>query len=92
MGDYKVKDITSENALQRQCIELFKAMGYEYISRENALTMRGNDTSKVLLREILQERLNALNSFEIKGQRHTFSPANIEKAINSSLGQVLRKI
>lgn len=72
----------SENALQRQCIELFKAMGYEYISRENALTMRGNDTSKVLLLEILQERLNALNSFEIKGQRHTFSPANIEKAIN----------
>lgn len=82
MGDYKMKDIASENALQRQCIELFKAMGYEYISRENVLTMRGNDTSKVLLREILQERLNALNSFEIKGQRHTFSPANIEKAIN----------
>ena len=77
-----MKDITSENALQVQCIELFKAMGYEFISREDALMMRDNDTNKILLRGILEAQLNALNSFEIKGQRHTFSPANIQKAIN----------
>ncbi|ETD25006.1 type I restriction endonuclease subunit R [Helicobacter macacae] len=75
-------DITSENALQSQCIELFKAMGYEYIPPQKALSMRGDDTSEVLLREILEERLGAINSFEVRGERHRFSPANITKAIN----------
>ena len=75
-------DITSENALQSQCIELFKAMGYEYIPPQIALSMRGDDTSEVLLREILEERLGAINSFEVRGERHRFSPANITKAID----------
>lgn len=75
-------DITSENALQSQCIELFKAMGYEYISPQIALSMRGDDTSEVLLREILEERLSAINSFEVRGERHRFSHANITKAID----------
>lgn len=77
-----MKDITSENALQSQCIELFKAMGYEYISPQIALSMRGNDTSEVILREILEERLSTINSFEVRGKRHRFSPANIAKAID----------
>ena len=77
-----MKDITSENALQSQCIELFKAMGYEYISPQIALNMRGNDTSEVILREILEERLGAINSFEVRGKKHRFSPANIAKAID----------
>ena len=75
-------DITSENALQVQCIELFKAMGYEYIPPQKALSMRGDDTSEVILREILEERLGAINSFEVRGERHRFSPANIAKAID----------
>lgn len=75
-------DITSENALQSQCIELFKAMGYEYVPPQIALSMRGEDTSEVLLREILEERLGAINSFEVRGERHRFSPANITKAID----------
>lgn len=75
-------DITSENALQSQCIELFKAMGYEYIPPQKALSMRGDDTSEVLLHEIIEERLGAINSFEVRGERHRFSPANITKAIN----------
>lgn len=65
-------DITSENALQSQCIELFKAMGYEYIPPQKALSMRGDDTSEVLLCEILEERLGAINSFEVRGERHRF--------------------
>ena len=77
-----MRDITSEKFLQNQCIELFKAMGYDYISREDALKMRGNDTNNTLLRPILESQLNALNSFEVRGARHTFSPANIQKAIN----------
>lgn len=35
----------------------------------------------MLLREILEERLSAINSFEVRGGRHRFSPANITKAI-----------
>ena len=46
----------SERFLQDKVIELFKNMGYQYISPEEALTERDNDTNNVLLKNILENK------------------------------------
>ena len=44
---FKENDIS-----QRPAIELLQKLGYQYLSPEEALTMRGGKTSNVLLEEL----------------------------------------
>ncbi|MSN96406.1 type I restriction endonuclease subunit R [Campylobacter sp. FMV-PI01] len=73
---------TSENALQKQTIELFVKMGYKFISRSENLTFRNNDKNEVIFKEILVKKLSEINSYEYKDKFYKFSPKNIQKAIN----------
>ena len=56
-------------------------MGYTFISPDEMQNHRSN-TSQVLLKDILLERLQALNNFTYKGNAYNFSPKNIAKAID----------
>lgn len=69
-----------EKISQRPAIELLKSLGYICIDPEQAEQIRGG-RNYVLLKDILRERLSALNSFDYKGKAYKFSSGNIEQAI-----------
>lgn len=67
---------------QIPAIQLLMKLGYKYISPEEALELRDNRTSNVLLTPILKKQLAKINSINYKGENHSFSEANINLAIN----------
>ncbi|QWB96212.1 type I restriction endonuclease subunit R [Mycoplasmatota bacterium] len=68
------------NISQIPALELLDSIGYKIIKPEDAELMRGNLYS-VILKPILKERLQKINSYEYKGQTHPFSEKNIQKAM-----------
>lgn len=83
---------TDEKIIQKNTIELLKSMGYTFISQEENATLRNGKLSDVLLKDILVNQLQKLNSFEYKGITYPFSPKNIAHAVQSldeSLGDGL---
>lgn len=78
---------STENILQQNCIKLlsdkksFSEFNIKFISQEDNIAYRGGKTSSVLLKNVMRDRLKAINSFDYKGQEYQFSLANIEKAI-----------
>ena len=71
---------TSETQIQNNTIELLKNMGYIYISPKEMPKHRGS-TRQVVLKDILLQQLQKLNSFEYKGTEYQFSAKNIARAI-----------
>lgn len=57
------------------------ALGYEYLSPEQALAMRGGKNSNVLLEGVLREQLKKFNRIHYKSKDYHFSEANIQEAI-----------
>lgn len=66
---------------QIPALQLLINQGYTYLNPERAIVMRGQQTSNVLLEEVLQRQLAKINRFEAKGRTHGFSPQNITRAI-----------
>ena len=71
----------SEIFLQDKVIELFKKMGYKYLSREEAFEERGNNKGNVLLKNILANKMNEFNYFVYDDKKYKFSEENIKQAI-----------
>ncbi len=76
-------DISTEKQLQNNVIDLLKSMGYIFISQEENSTCRSGKLSDVLLKDILINQLQKLNSIEYKGITYSFSPNNISNAVNN---------
>lgn len=68
------------NISQIPAIEVLGEIGYKLISPEKAEMMRGN-LYKVILKDVLYERLNLINEYEYKGNKHKFSEKNIQQAM-----------
>ncbi len=81
------KDFFNENINQNSAIKLLKKLKYEYITTEKANELRGN-LYNVLLKPILRESLNRLNSYNYKGREYKFSEKNINAAI-SDIDEIL---
>ena len=62
-------------------IQMLHALGWQYLSREEALRMRNGRKDQVILTEILLPWLEENNRIEVKGETHLFSDANIFEAI-----------
>ena len=76
---FKENDISQIPAL-----ELLQKLGYQYLSPEEALEMRGGKTSNVLLEEVLRRQLRELNSIRIGSHKEArFSEQNIENGITA---------
>ena len=74
---FKENDISQIPAL-----ELLQKLGYQYLSPEETLEMRGGMTSNVLLEDILRQQLRNLNSIRIGSRSEArFSEQNIENGI-----------
>src|SRR6056297_1705233 len=72
---------------QIKAAQVLTAMGYEQISPEDALQMRGGSHNNVLLETVLEEQLNAINSYESYGQVYSFDRSTIKEAV-----QALKKV
>lgn len=72
----------SERFLQDKVIELFKNMGYKYLSPEEAFAERGNDNRNILLKNILKNQMNKFNHFNYDNKEYSFSDENIKQAID----------
>ncbi|MBR2261427.1 MAG: type I restriction endonuclease subunit R [Paludibacteraceae bacterium] len=74
---FKENDISQQPAL-----ELLQEMGYQYLSPDDALALRGGKTSNVLLEDVLREQLKELNSIHKgKYKEVRFSEQNIENGV-----------
>lgn len=68
------------NISQIPALEVLSRIGYNILTPDRAEQMRGN-LYNVVLKEILYERLKAINTFEFKRQEYKFSEKNIQQAI-----------
>ena len=74
---FKENDIS-----QRPALELLQTFGYQYLSPEEAMELRGEKTSNVLLEDILRQQLRNLNSIRIGSHSEArFSEQNIENGV-----------
>ena len=75
---------TDEDRLsQLPALKLLQALGYAYLTPEEALRLRGGRLSEVLLVGVLAEQLPAINEIRYKGEDHAFSGGNIASAIEA---------
>jgi len=68
---------------QIPALQLLTAMGYEYLTPDEALALRGGKRGNVILEGILEPWLKAHNRVPFKGQTYPFSEANIRQAVET---------
>lgn len=66
---------------QLPALEILFALGYRYISIDQALRERGGDTDRFLLSDIAAQKLMEINSYEVDGTEYTFSEKDVRDAI-----------
>lgn len=66
---------------QIPALQLLIKMGYTYLTPDEAMELRSNRTSNVLLEPILKQQLEKINSIQYKGKEFAFSESNINTAI-----------
>jgi len=70
---------------QVPAIQLLNGLGWEYLSREEALVLRNGRKDQVVLTEILRPWLSNNNRIESRGESHPFTEANIHEALRRLL-------
>lgn len=70
-----------KNISQKPALQLFKKLGYTYISPNECNKQRENK-SNCILKEILKNQLKKINSFKYNQKKYQFSDFNFEKAIS----------
>ena len=68
---------------QIPAVRLLMAMGYQYLTPEEALALRGGKKNRVILEGVLEPWLKANNQITFKGQSYPFSESNIRRAIET---------
>lgn len=76
-----VPSFREELISQIPALQLLHALGYTYLTPDQALAARGGKLSNVLLDSVLEAQLRELNRIRYKGQEYDFSDANIQEAI-----------
>jgi type I restriction enzyme, R subunit len=68
---------------QIPALQMLINLGYNYLTPEEALQLRGGKNSNVLFDRILENQLKKINKIRYKGQEYEFSNNNITHAINA---------
>lgn len=74
---------TEREQSQMPAVALLSRLGYQYLTRKEALEMRGGKASRILLTDILSAQLSRLNRIRYKGREEYFSQANVRRAIQA---------
>src|SRR5579884_3562358 len=61
---------------------LLSKLGYKYVTRKEALELRGGKPSRVILEDVLRAQLARINHIRFRGE-HEFTPANIRRAVQA---------
>jgi type I restriction enzyme R subunit len=75
--------LTEKEQSQLAAVALLQKMGFQYLTPEEALALRGGRTSRILLEDILRSRLQQINAIQFKGRTHSFTGANIRRGIQA---------
>lgn len=76
----RAKDYDEINISQIPALEVLNKIGYRIIQPQKAEIMRGN-MYKVILKEVLYDRLKVMNDYEYKGKTYKFKEKNILQAM-----------
>lgn len=74
---------TEDQVSQLPALHLLQKIGWTLLTPAEVLRHRGGRRSRVLLRPILEERLQTINSFEFRGRVNRFDRSAIEEAIRT---------
>ncbi len=67
---------------QIPALQLLQKLGYIYLSPDEALQLRGNKTTNVILEDVLRKQLKEINSIKVSSSKTSlFTDANIEAGI-----------
>ncbi len=79
----KTPSFKEDHISQVPALQFLQNLGYIYLTPDEALKQRNGKTTNVLLEDILRKQLQKINSFQFKGNKFEFSPANIQSGINA---------
>lgn len=69
---------------QIPALQFLQNLGYKYLSPDEALQLRGNKTTNVLLEDVLRKQLKEINSVRVSSTKtFLFTDANIEAGITA---------
>lgn len=67
-------------------------MGWQYLSPDEALALRGGKEANTVLTAVLEPWLQQHNTIRYKGQRHDFSDSNIREAVERLTNEPLQSL
>lgn len=74
----------SERAdVQLPALDMLARLGFQILSREEALALRGGKFTAPLLTDILRAQLPKINRIRYRGEEYPFSPQNIRRAVQT---------
>ncbi len=68
---------------QIPALQMLIKLGYEYLSPEEAMKLRYEKSSNILLEDILREQLRSINRIQYGEKTYPFSEGNIEEGIRA---------
>lgn len=68
---------------QIPALHFLQNLGYTYLSPDEAKELRSGKSSNVILEEVVEEQLKAINSIQYKGQNYAYNDNNIQSGINA---------
>jgi type I restriction enzyme R subunit len=74
---------TEDQVSQLPALHLLQKLGWTLLTPDEALRLRGGRRTRLLLRPIVEERLQLINAFEYRGRVNRFDRAAIEEAIRA---------
>lgn len=74
---------TEDAVSQLPAMHLLQKLGWELLTPAEALKLRGGRRSHVLLREVLERQLAAINSFDYRGAHHAFDRSAVAEGIRA---------
>src|ERR1051326_498669 len=77
--------LSEDQVSQIPALHLLQKLGWTSLHPNEAVRLRGERRLRVLLRPILEERLQAINAFEYRGRTNRFDRAAIEEGVRALL-------
>jgi type I restriction enzyme R subunit len=72
---------------QIPAVRLLMAMGYQYLTPEEALILRSRRKAAVILEGVLEPWLKAHNEIAFKGHTYPFAESNIRRAVETLVNE-----
>jgi type I restriction enzyme R subunit len=77
---------------QLPALQVLIHLGWQYLTPDEALALRGGKPNHVVLTGVLEPWLAAHNEIRTKGQRHAFSDANLREAVERLVNEPFQSL